>query len=439
MNRILDIPEVRALDGCTGLLRIPPNLDIPLTDRVRAIIDSAPFRRLAEISQLGLVSRVYPAANHTRFEHSLGVYRLALLFLKQLSQFSDFVSTISTKDAELLIVSALLHDIGHWPYCHPIEDMHLAGLPSHESFARRYVMDGPISRVVREDWKLDPAQIIALLEGRSDTPASTILESILSGPIDVDKMDYLMRDSLHAGVPYGRNFDQSRLISSLCLNEQRDGLAITEKGRTAAEMMVFARYVMFSEVYWHHAVRSATAMLQRAVFENKDQCNYDSLFEMTEYHFVRTLRAASATAIVPLLDGLFGTTRALYKRAAQVSYVDDPDTYNLLARRGYDWLVDCSRQLADSLSSTAGCNIPAEHVLIDAPPTKLEVQFDLDVFYPKANRFRTLGDVSPVVRTLAETQFDRIVKRVRIFVHPESRPKLPESHEVIRILNDIAS
>ena len=89
---------------------------------------------------------------------------------------------------------------------------------------------------------------------------------MLSGPIDVDKMDYLMRDSLHAGVPYGRNFDQQRLIGSLCVNEAGDGLAITEKGRTAAEMMVFARYVMFSEVYWHHAVRCATAMLQRAFY-----------------------------------------------------------------------------------------------------------------------------------------------------------------------------
>ena len=76
---------------------------------------------------------------------------------------------------------------------------------------------------------------------------------MLSGPIDIDKMDYLARDSLHAGVPYGRNFDQQRLIGSLCLNEAGDGLAITDKGKTAAEMMVFARYVMFSEVYWHHA------------------------------------------------------------------------------------------------------------------------------------------------------------------------------------------
>ena len=87
-------------------------------------------------------------------------------------------------------------------------------------------------------------------------PRLAILGSMLSGPIDIDKMDYLVRDSLHAGVPYGRNFDQGRLIGSLCLNEAGDGLAISRKGQTAAEMMVFARYVMFSEVYWHHGVRA---------------------------------------------------------------------------------------------------------------------------------------------------------------------------------------
>ncbi len=77
---------------------------------------------------------------------------------------------------------------------------------------------------------------------------------MLSGPIDIDKMDYLFRDSLHAGVPYGRHFDQQRLLGSLSLNQAGDGLAVTDKGKTAAELMVFARYVMFSEVYWHHGV-----------------------------------------------------------------------------------------------------------------------------------------------------------------------------------------
>src|SRR6266566_3335298 len=119
MSEIRDLPEIAGLDARRGIVRIPPELDVPLTPRVRRLIDSAEFRRLARISQLGLVPLVYPAANHTRFEHSLGVYRLALLFLQQLSHDERFAAAITAAEAERFIAVALLHDIGHWPFCHP--------------------------------------------------------------------------------------------------------------------------------------------------------------------------------------------------------------------------------------------------------------------------------------------------------------------------------
>lgn len=256
---ILDIPEVAALDARRSLIRIPPEFDVPLTRRVRQVIDTADFRRLARISQLGLVSLVYPAAHHTRFEHSLGVFRLGLLYLKRLAHDERFQAAISPENAEIFLAAALLHDLGHWPFCHPIEDIELPGVPSHELFANSFLLEGEIGDVLRHDWNLQPREVVALLSEKPRHPggtrASRILVSMLSGPIDIDKMDYLFRDSLHAGVPYGRHFDQQRLLGSLCLNRAGDGLAITDKGRTAAELMVFARYVMFSEVYWHHGVR----------------------------------------------------------------------------------------------------------------------------------------------------------------------------------------
>ena len=232
-------------------------------------------------------------------------------------------------------------------------------------------------------------------------------------------MDYLFRDSLHAGVPYGRHYDQQRLIGSLCVNEAGDGLALTDKGKTAAELMVFARYVMFSEVYWHHGVRAATAMLQRAFCLLYDQLDLDQLFRMSEQEMIDALRhAAAGSPAGELLDGLFGPTRRLYKRLAQYSFFEQQDLHQRLARRGYAWLVACAEQFAVVVSRALGRVVAPHEVLFDAPPIAREVEINIDIFFPKERRYRPLSEVSPVIRTLATEQFDDYVKRVRIFVHP---------------------
>ena len=419
MNALRDLPELDALRGGRNLIRIPPETDIPLTPRVRQLIDTPEFRRLREISQLGLVSLVYPAAHHTRFEHSLGVYRMALLFLDQLADDQRFQSAVEPEQAERFLVASLLHDIGHWPFCHPIEDISLPKIPNHELFANSFLLEGEVADTLRDQWDIQPREVMGMLSGKPQDRSTRILQSLLSGPVDVDKMDYLMRDSLHAGVPYGRNFDQSRLISSLCLNEQGDGLGISEKGKTAAEMMVFARYVMFSEVYWHHTVRAATAMLQRAFSMLHEALELDSLFRMTERPMIETMLASAGDGpAFELLDGLFGSTRRIYKQVAQYSLFESPEIYQLLARKPYPWLVRCAEKFA-GVASTALSRVVAPHeVLFDAPPVELEVEFEMDVFFPKENSYRSLGVISPVVKTLAREQFDDYVKRVRIFAHP---------------------
>lgn len=422
MTSIRDIPEVAALDTRHSMIRIPPEIEVPLTPRVRRLIDTAEFRRLARISQLGLVSLVYPAALHTRFEHSLGVYRLALLYLKQLSYNERFTASVTLCDAKRLIAAALVHDLGHWPFCHPIEDIRLPGIPRHEQFTGSFLMRGEPAEVLRQEWNIEPAEIVRLLSEPPRDRGSKILASILSGPIDIDKMDYLFRDSLHAGVPYGRHFDQQRLIGSLCLNEAGDGLAMTDKGKTAAELMVFARYVMFSEVYWHHAVRSATAMLQRAFFllnDELDRVELESLFRLSEPRMIaRLLEMANSDGANGLLDGLFGAKRQLYKRVAQYSLFENGPLYQQLARRGYPWLIRCATHFANLATKALGQAVAAHEILFDAPPVEREVEFDVEVLFLKEQRYRPLEQVSPVVRALALEQFDDYVKRVRIFAHP---------------------
>ncbi len=416
---ISQLPEIQSLHDHRSLIRIPPEEDIPLTPRVERLIDTAPFRRLSRISQLGLVSLVYPAAHHTRFEHSLGTYRLALLSLDQLSSDPRFQQLVDTREAGIFLAAALLHDIGHWPFCHPIEDLQLPGVPRHELLAEHFLSTPEMTSILKKDWQATPAEILEVLNNPSGKASLSLLHSLLSGPIDVDKMDYLPRDSLHAGVPYGRHFDRQRLLGSLCVNQQGDGIAIGEKGRTAAEMMVFSRYVMFSEVYWHHAVRSATAMLQRAFFRLHTTIELAELFRQDEKAMVDQLRRlASSTGIEDLIEGLFGPRRILFKRLSQYSLLKDPDIYSRLARRPYDWLVRLSDRLAERIGQELGCPVRADDVLIDAPPIKLEVEFNVSIHSPAENCYRMLGDVSPVVHALAHTQFDDYVKRVRIFLHP---------------------
>src|SRR4029453_11957832 len=125
------------------------------------LVDTAEFRRLSQISQLGLVSRIYPGAMHTRFEHALGVFHNALRYLWQLGKDRRFCELVDRHSAELLMVSALLHDLGHWPFCHPIEDMGLTDLPSREQFAAAFLApDRELARVLHDEWHIDAREIL---------------------------------------------------------------------------------------------------------------------------------------------------------------------------------------------------------------------------------------------------------------------------------------
>lgn len=417
---LIDIPELVRLEAGQGLIRIPDEQDVPFTPRVRALVDTAEFRRLAQISQLGLVSRIYPGAMHTRFEHALGVFHNALRYLWQLGKDRQFRALVDAHTAEVLMAAALLHDLGHWPFCHPIEDMRLADLPPHEQFAAEFLAPHrELAQVLREAWGIDPSEVLDVLVPHTDSPRLRLLRSILSGPIDIDKMDYLERDSLHCGVPYGRNFDKNRLIQSLLLNDAGDGLAISSKGKTAAELMVFARYVMFSEVYWHHAVRAATCMFARAFFELRGALPLRELFQQTEADVIHTLRnAARGTPCEPLLEGLFGPRRQIYKRVIECTLHQHPQLYERLTRKPMDWLVPCAQRLAADLGPAIGEPLSPADLVIDAPPGDREVEFEVDLYFAKERCYRPLHEVSPVVRALAGTQFDDYVKRVRIFAHP---------------------
>src|ERR1019366_9159632 len=247
-------------------LRAAEIIGDPLWDNIRlepaaaAAIDTAAFQRLLYVRQLGHAFLVYPGATHSRFEHGLGAYHLARRALATLDERGD-LDGVDDRECLAVRLAALLHDIGHSPFSHALEE---AGFGSHEQLGARRLRDGDLGVLLHQlGGERLIERISALIQGTSDSP----LAGLVSGSLDLDKIDYLSRDARMCGVPYGM-VDVDRLLSSLALVQHPDGsreMGVQEKGVSALESLLFAKYQMYRNVYWHHAVRSATCMFKRAV------------------------------------------------------------------------------------------------------------------------------------------------------------------------------
>ena len=243
---------------------------IPLGAVERALIGSEAFLRLQGVKQLGFVYRIWPGATHTRYEHSLGVYYLALRALRSLlARGADGGLTgVSSVDLRAVLQAALLHDVGHYPFSHAIEELGAPIVP-HEKVGRNLIEHGPLAETLERDFGVSPGRVADLIDpprGASLPGSDGLLVRLLSGALDVDKLDYLPRDARACNVPYG-GVDVSRLLGALRVAEVQGQrrLVVTHKGISALNSLLHARQEMFDNVYWHHTNRSQMAMLLRAV------------------------------------------------------------------------------------------------------------------------------------------------------------------------------
>jgi len=255
------------------------------TKRVANILSSPYLRRFASISQLGLIVQVFPTATHSRLEHILGVYATVARYCDSL--WNDpinplFKQIMSEYHIKLILLAALCHDIGQYPLAHDLEEAD-AKLFSHRDFSIKLLTNTDnsesilLNKTMKKDWGVDSKDVAELLSTdptNLDNPLRTrLLHTLINGPIDADKMDYLIRDSNNLNVPYGRCIDFERLLKCLTVVfKPQDirtyvALGIHEKGKIPAEAVAFARYAMFGSVYWHHSSRSVKSMLHRAVWE----------------------------------------------------------------------------------------------------------------------------------------------------------------------------
>jgi len=238
------------------VFRDPVHGNISVTDpTVFAIIQSREFQRLRRIRQLGTSFTSYPGAEHTRFAHSLGVYHLMYRVLRHLRDRA--LVSISPDEQAMACCAALLHDIGHGPFSHLFEK--LTGV-HHEHWVERIIAspESAIHHILAERNPQWPARIASVINGTWDGPP--FLKELISSQLDVDRMDYLLRDSHMCGVTYGQ-FDLDRLIQTITVHEGH--VVLTDKGIHSAEEFLLARYFMYWNVYFHKATRSIETILEK--------------------------------------------------------------------------------------------------------------------------------------------------------------------------------
>jgi HD superfamily phosphohydrolase len=269
----------------------------PFTARVAAIFNHPCFRRLKSEPQLGWIREVFPGATHDRWAHSLGVFSALVTYFQSLladSEVPTFRLLVNEKDLDHAFVAAILHDLGQTAFGHDMEEG-CRFIYSHDDYVEDLLDEdhwGPptLRDAIRQHWPdVDISRVLSILrpaidEGHKSGVTKTHLaidgvsSDVISGPIDADKLDYLLRDSIACGVPYGLGIDVSRFLRCLTVTAKsmRDGtprlaLAYKAKGRAAILSVLIARYQMWGAVYWHHTFRCIQAMFVHSAAATLDR------------------------------------------------------------------------------------------------------------------------------------------------------------------------
>lgn len=451
-----------------GFIRIPIWGHIPLSVPLKKILSHPSFLRLKGIRQLSFSQQVYPGATHTRFEHSIGVYHLMKLILQRMLtsplalNLQDENFQFNDQNCRVLLSACLLHDIGHFPHAHIIEEqIPLYGnepvFSHHEELCSRFIYEKnqgvpTIAEILKEDWKVSPESVIKLITGSSETRFG----KLISGTLDPDKMDYLMRDAHHCNIPYG-SIDIERLIESFVPDPERERFAITEKGIAPLESPLFAKYMMMRNVYWHHTSRALSAMLRRLLQDiaSEGLLSPEAMRELfygnaddRVLHELRGLIQEKSHPLGTLLEDIL--MRRVYKRAITVQpYLDNSAQAD---ERWFIYNADSTMrramelEICDLLNTKYHLGLHGHEILID-PPSKKDIFDYADLkelrVYPTRSehihynlqleseyiRFDDLNE--SVFRSDFILAFERYTKKFRLLCRPDLVDRIVECREEI--------
>jgi uncharacterized protein len=387
------------------IIKDPVHGYIEVEDFARALLDAPALQRLRYVRQLGFSFLVYPGANHTRFEHSLGTMYLADVASRRFQLADD--------DRQLVVASALLHDIGHGPFSHASE-------PLMEKYLHRTHDDlGAIMKETIGDLLgqqgIDPGELCAVVNGTHR------LSSIIHGDFDVDRMDYLLRDAYYTGAPYG-TVDAQRLIRHLVWTS--GGTVLDENGVNAAESLLIARTLMRPSVYYHHVSRIGESMFQLAALAHLQDTggkDAEEMLRLDDARCMHVLANSGSTVSREIMSRLY--ERRLYKRAITVGSEQVP-----VAAYQDGVSLEKSREYAGRIAELAG--IRPQDVLVDIPAVPREMSFAVRV----RNRHSetSFEEISPRVGTLNATRREQW--RLGVYTLPSLREQVADAAcEVLHI------
>jgi hypothetical protein len=414
-----------------GEIKDPVHGYVYITEREKEIIDSYPVQRLHRLRQLAGSEYVYPGANHTRFEHSVGVMYLA----GKVTENPNVSRLVSKNEAETVKIAGLLHDVGHGPFSHVFEQLLDRELgKTHEDMTQWIIENSELQDTLRRN-SYDAEEVGKLATGKLHKPKKDFLDQIISSAVDVDKQDFIVRDTLHTGAEYGF-IDIFRLIHAL---DVLDGdLAIDLGALSALESLIIARIESFKSIYFHRVCRAAQIMLAMAMEKANGELGLTSFrtpeeyMAMDDYTVWTMLKNCKKSAqIIRNLE----RRRMLKCAYERTFYESDTMISNIFSRETH------RRQLQKDIAKKAG--IETENVIIDVPTVPsvpyyhkaLLEPMEVPVFYRTQSGDKVpqrLSEISKIFETLRG-----FINILRVYTDEKSREKV--SQAASKILGEIPS
>ncbi len=397
----------------TEPVRDPLWKNIYLSKGLLRLLNEELCQKLNRIKQLGPAYLVYPGATHTRLNHSLGVFGIATRLIRHLLNYLS-PGSLSVEEVKAFVTAALLHDLGHYPYAHSLKDL---SVKSHESLTAEIICNQPFSGWLKRYVGVEPTYVAAIIDRSLEEKNFASLgffRNLLSGVLDPDKLDYLNRDAYFCGVPYGIQDVDFVLGEIRPYRENR--FAVTEKGLTSVESVLFSKYLMYKTVYWHRTVRVATAMVKKALLLGIEsgEIKRENLYGLDDEEFFLLFSRSRYPGFSIITDVL---NRKLFKVIFSIPFNDKNNLHRALVK--LDRRLREEREILGEVHRLTGKHYMDTDVIIDIPEP---ISFELELpVVQKDGNVVNFKDSSSVFRGNVVDKFVTSLRSISVMVRRDEK------------------